>query len=44
MVAKCLDWMMKQTPETVDEWVAESGEGIQDFLNKENDAIIDSTD
>ena len=28
MVAECLDWMMKQTPETVDEWVAESGEGI----------------
>lgn len=28
MVAKCLDRMMKQTPETVDEWVAESGEGI----------------
>ena len=23
MVAKCLDWMMKQTPETVDEWVAD---------------------
>ena len=24
MVAKCLDWMMSQTPETVDEWIAES--------------------
>ncbi len=27
-VAERLDWMMEQTPETVDEWVAESGEGI----------------